>query len=53
MFYKSTRGGAKDVTFSQAVKKGLSNDGGLFVPDTRCVLTDEEFKDMVSLSYRD
>lgn len=53
MFYKSTRGGAKNITFSQAVKKGISPDGGLFVPDANCVLTDEEFKSLVSLSYRD
>ena len=53
MFYKSTRGGAKDITFSQAVKKGISPDGGLFIPDENCVLTDEEFKNLVSLNYRD
>ncbi len=53
MFYKSTRGGAKDVSFSQAVKKGISPDGGLFVPDANCVLTEDEFKGLVSLSYRD
>lgn len=53
MFYKSTRGGASKVTFSQAVKKGIAPDGGLFVPDEGCVLTDDEFRSMVSLSYKE
>ncbi len=53
MHYKSTRGGASQVTFSQAVKKGIAPDGGLFVPDVNCMLTDEEFRNMVSLSYKE
>ncbi len=32
VLYKSTRGNGKTVTASEAVLKGLSEDGGLFVP---------------------
>ncbi len=53
MLYKSTRGGASNVTFSQAVKMGIAPDGGLFVPQENCVLTAEEFQNMASLSYKD
>lgn len=31
--YQSTRGGEKGLTASQAVLKGLADDGGLFMPD--------------------
>lgn len=34
MIYKSTRGLSKEYTASEAVIKGLSDDGGLFVPDS-------------------
>ena len=33
VFYKSTRGDGTLVTSSQAILKGLADDGGLFVPD--------------------
>ncbi len=33
VLYSSTRNGDKKVTASQAILKGLSDDGGLFVPD--------------------
>ena len=31
--YQSTRSAATKVTASQAILKGLADDGGLFVPD--------------------
>ena len=34
MIYKSTRGSEIELTASEAVIKGLSDDGGLFVPDS-------------------
>ena len=34
IYYSSTRGGEKNVTASQAILKGLAEDGGLFMPDT-------------------
>ncbi len=33
VLYKSTRGKEQAVTASMAILKGLSEDGGLFVPD--------------------
>ena len=32
ILYKSTRGGDEQVTASMAILKGLSENGGLFVP---------------------
>ena len=32
MYYSSTRGTEEKVTASQAIIKGISNDGGLYVP---------------------
>ena len=34
LLYKSTRDAEKTVTASQAILKGLADDGGLFVPDS-------------------
>lgn len=34
IMYKSTRGNGETVTASQAILKGLADDGGLFVPET-------------------
>ena len=34
ILYKSTRGDGSKITASQAILKGLSDDGGLFVPDS-------------------
>ena len=33
VLYKSTRGKEQAVTASMAILKGLSEDGGLFVPE--------------------
>ena len=33
MLYNSTRGGEKGITSSMAILKGISDDGGLFMPD--------------------
>ncbi len=32
MYYLSTRGNKERITASQAIIKGLSDDGGLYVP---------------------
>ena len=34
MEYRSTRGGAKDMSFEGAVLEGLATDGGLYIPKT-------------------
>ena len=33
IMYSSTRGGEKNLTASQAILKGLADDGGLFMPE--------------------
>ena len=38
MYYKSTRNNALRFTASEAILKGLSDDGGLFVPEKLPVL---------------
>ena len=38
LLYKSTRSNAEPVTASQAILKGLADDGGLFVPESVPVL---------------
>ena len=49
MYFISTRGGEK-VTGARAIVKGLSDNGGLFVPETFPAVTREELEDMRSLS---
>ena len=34
LLYKSTRNSEKTVTASEAILKGLAEDGGLFVPES-------------------
>ncbi len=50
--YESTRGGEKGLTASQAILKGLADDGGLFMPDVIPVL-DVPLKDLVDMDYRE
>ena len=38
VLYKSTRGNGEELTASQAILKGLAEDGGLFVPTSIPVL---------------
>lgn len=48
LFYKSTRNSAIRVTASQAILKGLSDEGGLFIPESIPALGRpiEDFADM-------
>ncbi len=48
VLYRSTRGGEANVTASEAILKGLANDGGLFVPESlpKLDVTFEQLKDM-------
>lgn len=52
LMYASTRDANVKVTASQAVLKGLSDDGGLFVPD-RIPLLDVSLKDLAGMSYQE
>ena len=51
MYYTSTRDKSVRVTASEAITKGISSDGGLFVP-TEIPKTNEDFiKELIPLSY--
>ena len=50
MYFISTRSGEK-VTGAQAVVQGLAKDGGLFVPETFPVITNDEMDLMAEMSY--
>ncbi len=52
LLYGSTRGNGGKVTASQAILKGLADDGGLFVPDRIPVLP-VGMKELSGLSYRE
>ena len=51
ILYKSTRDSSKTVTASQAILKGLSDDGGLFVP-TKLPKLDKSIKELAGMDYR-
>lgn len=50
MYYLSTRGNKERITASQAIIKGLSDDGGLYVPSKFPDLRDE-LKNLCTLDY--
>ena len=52
MLFQSTRdASAKKVTASMAIKQGLADDGGLFVPDSIPALTEDEIRELCGDSY--
>ena len=51
MKYKSTRGGERGLSFSEAVVKGLAKDGGLFVPESHISIDEHELLEMSTLNY--
>ncbi len=50
MKFISTRGGGK-VTGAEAIVKGLSENGGLYVPETFPAVTAGELEEMIPMSY--
>ncbi len=52
VLYQSTRSAADKVTASQAILKGLADDGGLFVPDHLPAL-DHTFMEFAGMSYQE
>lgn len=56
VLYKSTRGNGKEITASQAILKGLSEDGGLFVPTSipklECSLDELSCMSYQEVAYR-
>ena len=51
MNYISTRNKSVKVTAAEAIAKGISAEGGLFVPDSFVKFTDEDFKKLCGLDY--
>ena len=52
LLYKSTRSNAAPVTASQAILKGLADDGGLFVPESVPVL-DKSLEELSKMTYQE
>ena len=51
MNYISTRNKSLSVSSAEAIKKGLSDDGGLFVPSSIPSLSGSEIESLVNLGY--
>ena len=51
MNYVSTRNKSLKATAAEAIAKGISEEGGLFVPDTFKTLTDADFERIGALDY--
>lgn len=52
ILYSSTRNGNIQVKASEAILKGLSDDGGLFVPDKIPAL-EKDMADLAQMSYQE
>lgn len=52
VLYSSTRGNGNPVKASEAILKGLSDDGGLFVPD-RIPTLDKSLKELSAMTYQE
>ena len=52
ILYKSTRGNGETVTASQAILKGLADDGGLFVP-VQVPQLDVPMEKLAGMSYQE
>lgn len=53
MNYRSTRNSSLKVTSAHAITKGLSDEGGLYVPDSIPQLSKDEILAMCDMSYAD
>lgn len=53
MLYESTRGGLKNIMSAEAIKRGLADDGGLFVPQSVVKLTLDEISSLASMNYNE
>ncbi len=52
IYYRSTRGGGERVSASQAILRGIAEDGGLYVPEKLPVF-DRPVRDFAGMSYRE
>ncbi|MDD6270248.1 MAG: threonine synthase [Oscillospiraceae bacterium] len=51
MYYKSTRNSSLRIESAAAISKGISEDGGLFVPESIPSITMEELKSLSDMNY--
>ena len=51
MFYKSTRNSSIRVESAAAIAKGISEEGGLFVPETIPSISMDELKSLAGMNY--
>lgn len=52
MQFKSTRNSSISITSAQAIKQGLSEEGGLFVPEVIPQMSESEIAELVGMNYR-
>ena len=53
MQYQSTRSKIEGISAAQAIARGLSQDGGLFVPEAMPSLTQNDIEKLIPLSYKE
>ena len=53
MQYQSTRNKTISVSSAQAIKQGLSSEGGLFVPERIPMVSKDEIASLADKSYRE
>ena len=51
MNYKSTRNSKKLISSAEAIAQGISEEGGLFLPESIPALTQDDIKELVNLDY--
>jgi threonine synthase len=52
MLYESTRGKVKSISSAEAIKTGISSDGGLFLPESKTVVSLNKIENMISMNYK-
>lgn len=53
MKYRSTRGGFREISAAEAIKRGIAPNGGLYVPVRVPILKDNELKALIEKDYND
>jgi len=53
MLYQSTRGSEKRISSAQAIAQGLSEDGGLYVPESYPELSRQIIEELAAKPYKD
>jgi len=51
MYFESTRGYEKGISSANAIKQGIAEDGGLFVPSSEVNISIDDIGNMLEMSY--